>query len=47
VLHDRTLTAVAQARPANLRQLQEVNGMGPAKAARFGEAILELCGAAK
>jgi RecQ family ATP-dependent DNA helicase len=47
VLHDRTLTALAQMRPSNLRQLLEVNGMGPAKAERFGGAILELCGAAK
>jgi superfamily II DNA helicase RecQ len=45
VLHDRTLTAIAQARPANPKQLQEIGGMGPAKAERFGEAILEICGA--
>ena len=44
VLHDRTLTALAQARPANPRQLLEINGMGPAKVERFGEAILGLCG---
>ncbi|MGD0940757.1 MAG: ATP-dependent DNA helicase RecQ [Terracidiphilus sp.] len=44
VLHDRTLTALAQVRPANPRELLAVNGMGPAKAERFGEAILELCG---
>ena len=47
VLHDRTLTALAQARPKNLRQLLEVNGMEPAKAERFGKAILELCGSAQ
>jgi superfamily II DNA helicase RecQ len=47
VLHDRTLTALAQARPANPRQLLEISGMGPAKAERFGEAILGLCGAGK
>jgi len=47
VLHDRTLTALAQARPANPRQLLEISGMGPTKAERFGEAILGLCGAAK
>jgi superfamily II DNA helicase RecQ len=47
VLHDRTLAALAQARPANPRQLLEVSGMGPMKAARFGEAILELCSAAE
>ncbi len=47
VLNDRTLAAVAQARPANPRQLLEVSGMGPAKVERFGEAILGLCAAAE
>jgi RecQ family ATP-dependent DNA helicase len=45
VLHDRTLTALAQARPRNPRQLLEVDGMGPAKVERFGAAILSLCAA--
>jgi superfamily II DNA helicase RecQ len=45
VLNDRTLAALAQARPANPRQLLEVSGMGPAKVERFGKEILELCGA--
>ncbi len=31
VLNDRTLTALAQARPANPKQLLEVCGMGPAR----------------
>ena len=44
VLHDRTLTALADARPANPRQLLEIDGMGPAKVEKFGTAILELCG---
>jgi superfamily II DNA helicase RecQ len=43
VLHDRTLTALAQVRPRNPRQLLEIDGMGPAKVERFGEAILRLC----
>jgi RecQ family ATP-dependent DNA helicase len=47
VLHDRTLTAIAQARPASQRQLQEITGMGPARTERFGDAILKLCGAAQ
>jgi superfamily II DNA helicase RecQ len=45
VLHDRTLTALAKARPENPRQLLEIDGMGPAKVEKFGEAILGLCGA--
>jgi ATP-dependent DNA helicase RecQ len=44
VLHDRTLTVLAQARPENPRQLLEIDGMGPAKVEKFGEAILGLCG---
>jgi RecQ family ATP-dependent DNA helicase len=44
VLNDRTVSALAQARPENPRQLLEVNGMGPAKVERFGEALLGLCG---
>jgi superfamily II DNA helicase RecQ len=47
VLHNSTLAAVAQTRPSNLGQLLKLEGMGPAKAERFGEAILGLCGAAK
>lgn len=44
VMHDRTLMALAQARPANPRELLQIDGMGPAKVEKFGEAILELCG---
>ncbi|MGC9225171.1 MAG: RecQ family ATP-dependent DNA helicase [Terracidiphilus sp.] len=43
VLHDRTLQAVALARPANMAQLLAIDGIGAAKAERFGETILKLC----
>lgn len=43
VLHDRTVKALAQARPANPKQLLEIDGMGPAKVEKFGEVILEVC----
>ncbi len=43
VLHDRTLTAVALARPSNPRQLLEIDGIGPTKAEKFGPAIIEIC----
>jgi superfamily II DNA helicase RecQ len=43
ILHDKTLRAVAQARPGTPNQLLAVNGFGPAKVEKFGEAILELC----
>lgn len=46
VLHDRTLNAVAMARPANPNQLLAIDGIGPAKVEKFGGAILSLCGAA-
>ena len=45
VLHDRTLTAVALARPSTPCQLLEIEGIGPLKAEKFGSAILEICGA--
>jgi RecQ family ATP-dependent DNA helicase len=43
VLHDRTLAAVAAARPKNPRELLSIDGMGPAKVERFGEELLRLC----
>jgi superfamily II DNA helicase RecQ len=43
VLHDRTLAAVAHNRPATTKQLLAINGMGPAKAEKFGETVLALC----
>ncbi len=43
VLHNRTLLEVALARPVNPAQLLAIDGIGPAKAERFGEAILKLC----
>jgi ATP-dependent DNA helicase RecQ len=45
VLHDRTLAEVARARPANPSQLLAIDGIGPAKAEKFGAAILAVCGA--
>lgn len=45
VLHDRTLTAVAMARPTNPRQLLELDGIGPSKVEKFGPAIFAICGA--
>ena len=43
VMHDRTLAALTQARPKNPRELLLIDGIGPAKAERFGEEILRLC----
>jgi RecQ family ATP-dependent DNA helicase len=43
ILHDRTLNAVAAARPRNSLDLLAVDGIGQAKIDRFGETILGLC----
>jgi superfamily II DNA helicase RecQ len=43
VLHDRTLTALAGARPGSAKELLAIDGIGPAKAEKFGVAILGLC----
>ena len=45
VLHDRSLEALARARPRNPRELLEIDGIGPAKVERFGEELLRLCAA--
>ena len=37
-----TLRAIATARPATLAELAEINGVGEAKLAKYGEAVLEL-----
>ena len=42
VLHDSTLTAIADARPATLPGLRRVKGMGPLKLDHYGEAILAV-----
>jgi ATP-dependent DNA helicase RecQ len=42
VLHDRTLEALAAARPSSLRALSEIPGIGPAKLAAYGSALLSL-----
>ncbi|AKL73039.1 HRDC domain-containing protein [Actinobacteria bacterium IMCC26256] len=42
VFDNKTLTAIATHRPSNLTQLLSVSGVGPVKAERYGEAILEI-----
>ncbi len=42
VFHDRTLAALATARPATLEALGEVPGIGPAKLTAYGKALLAL-----
>jgi DNA helicase-2/ATP-dependent DNA helicase PcrA len=42
ILHDSTIAAMAVARPADRASLLAVPGMGPVKAERYGDALLEL-----
>ena len=44
VLHDRTLAALAAARPSTLDALSEVPGIGPAKLEAYGKDLLALFG---
>jgi DNA helicase-2/ATP-dependent DNA helicase PcrA len=43
VMHDTTLTRIAEVRPTSLEELIAVPGMGPAKCERYGAEIIELC----
>jgi ATP-dependent DNA helicase RecQ len=42
ILHDRTLAAIATARPDTIAALARIDGIGAAKLARYGEAIVAL-----
>ncbi|MDQ4134267.1 MAG: HRDC domain-containing protein, partial [Actinomycetota bacterium] len=42
ILHDSTLAAMAVARPADRSALLAVPGIGPVKAERYGDALLQL-----
>jgi ATP-dependent DNA helicase RecQ len=44
ILHDRTLAAIAEARPASLTELSRIGGIGAAKLDRYGAAIVALSG---
>ena len=45
VFHDTTLAAVAEARPRDHSSLLALPGMGPVKAERYGDALLEVVAA--
>ena len=44
VFHDRTLAAIAAARPGTTDELARIKGVGPAKLAAYGEALLRITG---
>ena len=43
VLNDKTLHAIAAARPRNERELIMIPGIGPAKLDAYGDDILAIC----
>jgi len=45
VFHDRTLIEIATRQPSTLAELASVAGVGQAKLARYGEAVLQVLGA--
>jgi ATP-dependent DNA helicase RecQ len=42
ILHDRTMADIARARPRDVHGLAAIGGIGAAKLARYGEALLEI-----
>ena len=44
ILHDRTLNAIAASLPRSMPELETVHGIGPAKIAAYGNAILSVIG---
>jgi ATP-dependent DNA helicase RecQ len=42
VFHDKTLTAIAAARPRDRDALLRIKGLGPVKLAQYGDAVLEI-----
>ncbi len=46
VFSDRTLVAIATARPAKLSELAGISGVGPKKLEEWGSAVLEIVGSA-
>ncbi|MCX5951938.1 MAG: DNA helicase RecQ [Cyanobacteria bacterium] len=47
VFHDRTLLEIAARLPADLDALSQVSGVGAAKLERYGQAVLQVLGAAE
>ena len=45
VFNDATLREITTARPSTLREMSEINGVGAAKLAKYGEQVLELLAA--
>ncbi|MCR5874092.1 DNA helicase RecQ [Phenylobacterium sp. J426] len=44
IFHDRTLAEIAQVRPGSRAALERISGVGEAKLAHYGQAVLEVVG---
>jgi ATP-dependent DNA helicase RecQ len=44
IFHDRTLAEIAAAKPGSRAALERINGVGEAKLAHYGEAVLQVVG---
>ena len=44
IFNDRTLAEIAQRRPGDAAALRDISGIGSAKLAKYGEAVLRLVG---
>ena len=42
IMHDRTLVYIAQKRPQESAELEEIYGLGPTKITKYGEEILKI-----
>jgi superfamily II DNA helicase RecQ len=47
IFGDRTLQAIVEDRPGNTEELLDIEGIGPAKAEKFGAAICRICSGTK
>jgi ATP-dependent DNA helicase RecQ len=45
ILNDRTLTEIARRKPCNTTELSSISGIGAAKLARYGDAVLAVVAA--
>jgi DNA helicase-2/ATP-dependent DNA helicase PcrA len=43
IFTDATLTAIAEARPTDERELLRITGIGRTKLSKYGESVLNIC----
>jgi len=42
ILHDKTLRELSSTKPTDINQLEDIDGIGKAKKAKYGEAIVKM-----